>query len=125
MNGENTASMILMLLCMLGCAALFLWIGLRAKGSAVPANFWAHGPALKAEDCRDVAAYNAAYCKMWVKYSLWYFAAGAFAILGIWFLWAVWFALILCCGSLIPGFYMLFREYNGIAQQYLTRKVGL
>ena len=121
MTAEAIVSMVFMVLCTFGCGVLFLYIGIRAKRSAIPANFWAHGPSLKAEDCRDVTAYNHAFCKMWVKYSIWYFAAGAFAALEYWLPWAIWVSISLLFLSVLPGLVLLILEYKRTEKMYLLR----
>ena len=58
-----------------GCAALFLGIGIYAYRLKTPMWFWS-GTAVKAEDITNVPAYNKANGRMWMLYSLWYWASG-------------------------------------------------
>ena len=58
-----------------GCAALFVGIGIYAYRLKTPMWFWT-GVAVNAEDITDIPAYNKANGRMWMLYSLWYWASG-------------------------------------------------
>jgi hypothetical protein len=65
---------------MFGCAALFVGIGVYARRLEKPMWFWS-GSQVNPADISDVKAYNEENARMWIGYSLWYWAAG---VLWIW-----------------------------------------
>lgn len=110
-----------MFLILFACGCLFLFLGIGFKRSTAPTNFWANGKRLTQENVEDVAAYNAAHGTLWMKYSLWYFAAGVLALLGFWQKWAEYAALALLFLSVLPGMILLIRNYKRIEIEYVKK----
>ena len=69
------AGTIIWCLVVFGCAILFLSIGIYANNREKPMWFWS-GTVVDASTISDVKAYNKENAKMWIFFSLWFFAAG-------------------------------------------------
>ena len=95
------------------CAVLFLGLGIWSSRQRKPVSFYA-GIAVKPESIRDVRRYNRACGRMWLLYSVPWFAAGIGA------LWLgasmVVFALILLAA--VPGSIWLLVRFNRIQREY-------
>ena len=100
----------------LGCAALFVGIGIYAKKLQKPMWFWS-GSTVAPSAITDVAKYNAENARMWFGYSLWYWASG-FA-----WIWSHELALLLLMASCSVGIVFLVRAYHRIEKKY--KKTGL
>ena len=61
---------------MFGCAALFAGIGVYTRKLEKPMWFWS-GSTVDPDSITDVKSYNRENARMWILYSLWYWAAGA------------------------------------------------
>ena len=101
---------------MFGCAVLFVGIGVYASKLRKPMWFWS-GTAVDPASIVDVKRYNAENARMWICYSLWYWAAG---IAWIWSKTAALIVLILGCTA---GIGILVKTYLRIEKKY--RKSGL
>ena len=103
-------------LTMFGCALLFLGIGIYAKKIEKPMWFWT-GSEVDPDSITDVRRYNEENSRMWILYSLWYWAAG-FA-----WIFSKVIALIALVASCTVGIVMLVRTYLRIEKKY--KKTGL
>ena len=103
-------------LTMFGCALLFLGIGIYAKKIEKPMWFWT-GSEVDPDSITDVRRYNAENSRMWILYSLWYWAAG-FA-----WIFSKVIALIALTASCTVGIVLLVRTYLRIEKKY--KKAGL
>ena len=96
---------------MFACAALFFFIGAYAIKREKPMWFWS-GSEVDAAMITDVKAYNRENGRMWMLYSLWFWAAG--------FAWA-WGAavatVILVLGCTV-GIRILISTYLKIEKKY-------
>ncbi len=99
-----------------GCAAVFVGIGAYATKLQKPMWFWA-GTEVDAATITDVKQYNAENAKMWVMYSLWYWAAG---LAWIWSRPVALIALVLGC---TVGIAILIATFMKIEKKY--KKTGL
>ena len=59
----------------LGCAVLFVGIGMYAKKLETPMWFWS-GTNVDGAEISDVKAYNRENARMWNLYSLWFWVSG-------------------------------------------------
>ena len=101
---------------MFGCAALFTGIGMYAKRLEKPMWFWS-GTEVDPGSITDVKSYNAENARMWLAYSLWYWASGAARI------WSRTVALILLILSCTVGIACLVGKFHKIEKKY--KKSGL
>ena len=99
-----------------GCAALFVGIGIYAKNLQKPMWFWS-GSEVDPASLSDVRGYNAENARMWIGYSLWYWASGAAWI------WSKAAALILLILSCTVGIAFLVGRFHKIEKKY--KKTGL
>ena len=101
---------------MFGCALLFWLIGVYAAGLKKPMWFWS-GSSVDEASITDVKAYNEENARLWIGYSLWYWAAG---VLWIWNNGAGLAALIAGCSV---GIAILIGTFQRIEKKY--KKTGL
>lgn len=94
-----------------GCAALFVGIGAYAWKLEKPMWFWS-GSVVDPDSITDVKSYNRENARMWILYSLWYWAAG---IAWIWSHGAALIALTLGCSL---GIVILIATYLKIEKKY-------
>lgn len=102
---------IIWLIIMIPCSLLFTGIAVYAFRTKKPMWFWS-GTAVRAEELRDVKAYNRANGFMWLGYSLIYWAC---TVLGFWNMPAAGIVLTLGCVLATP---LLAAVYHGIYQKY-------
>ena len=69
------AGTIIWCITVVGCAFLFLGIGIYAEKREKPMWFWA-GSTVDEANITDVKAYNKENARMWEHYSMWFFASG-------------------------------------------------
>ena len=100
---------------MFACAALFVGIGVYARKRKEPMWFWS-GSTVLPEEITDVKAYNEANGKMWISYSLWYFASAIAEI------WSSGVALAILIASCTVGMVILVVTYNRIYKKYSTKR---
>jgi len=100
---------------MFGCALLFFFIGIYARKIEKPMWFWA-GTAVDPSAITDIKAYNRENAGMWMRYSLWYWAAG---LAWIWSTAAALITLILGCSV---GIGLLISTYLRIEKKH--KKTG-
>lgn len=67
-------NIIFVLTCLL-CGAIFLGMGVYARKSKTPMNFWS-GVSVPSESISDIPAYNRAMAKLWGGYSAVWFISG-------------------------------------------------
>ena len=103
-------------LTMFGCALLFLGIGIYAKKIEKPMWFWT-GAKVDPATITDVKQYNAENARMWILYSLWYWAAG------LAWIFSKATALIVLVAGCSVGIVILVRTYLKIEKKY--KKAGL
>lgn len=120
MDREAIAGMVVILVCSWGCGALFYGIGIWAAKKKTPMHFWA-GTGLDPKCITDIAAYNRENSRMWKNYSIPYWIAGVFGILGVWHVWfsALCGAVILIAGT--AGIAWLIISYKRIEKKYLIK----
>lgn len=94
-----------------GCAALFLGIGIYAGKREKPMWFWS-GTTVEPDTISDIPAYNKAYRKMWIIYSI------PFWVTGISYLWYPMQSAILMVVSSTLGVGWLIWYYHGIEKKY-------
>ena len=98
-----------------GCAVLFVGIGVYAKRLDTPMWFWS-GAKVDPGAITDVLQYNAENARMWILYSLWFWASG------IAWIWRKGVALtILILGS-TAGIALLIYGYLRIEKKYKVKK---
>ena len=97
------------------CAVLFLSIGIYSYKLKKPMWFWS-GSTVLPEEITDVKAYNEANGKMWITYSLWYFASAIAEI------WSSGVALALLIASCTVGMVILVVTYDRIYKKYSTKR---
>ena len=114
MSGEEIFGLIVLLGCCVGCGAMFYGIGLWAERSKKPFGFWTFKEVMP-DSIFDVAAYNLENGRMWKRYSLLYFLAGAFGVISIWICAVI---LIVSCTA---GFWWLIRGYRRIYRKYSVK----
>lgn len=101
---------------MFACALLFVGIGVYARKRKKPMWFWA-GSEVDAATIADVSAYNRENARMWLWYSLWYWASGF-----VW-IWNHTLALIVLMLGCSAGIVILVRTFLKIEKKY--KKSGL
>ncbi len=116
----NTGNAIL-LACCWGSALLFDGIGLWAFRSKAPMNFWA-GTRMDPTALTDVHAYNQAYGRLWLGYSLWLWAAGLAGLLGRWWHAAATICVVLIVLACLPGLPLLIVRYRKIEKRYRKKE---
>lgn len=116
----NTGNAIL-LVCCWGSALLFDGIGLWAFRSKAPMNFWA-GTRMDPTALTDVHAYNQAYGRLWLGYSLWLWAAGLAGLLGRWWHAAATICVVLIVLACLPGLPLLIVRYRKIEKRYRKKE---
>ena len=99
-----------------GCAVLFAGIGVYAGKLKKPMWFWS-GSQVDPRTITDVKAYNGANARMWILYSLWYWASG------LAWIWSKPLALVLLMLSCTVGVGILIATYHKIEKKY--KKTGL
>lgn len=104
-------NLIIWLIIMIPCSALFTGLGIYAWKREKPMWFWA-GSTVKEEEIRDIPAYNRANGIMWIVFSAIMWAS---AILAIFSMEAAGIVLIAGCVLCIPG---LPLTYNRIYKKY-------
>ena len=97
-----------------GCAFLFLGIGIYASRREKPMWFYS-GTTVDASKISDVKAYNRENARMWVLYSLWYFASGAV------YFWKAWMAVALLVLACTLGMGILAVTYHKIEKKYKVK----
>ena len=105
-----------MIICCLGCAALFYGIGIWADKSEKPVHFWS-GSKVDPATIADVDSYNHDNAVMWKVYSVAYWIAGVLAFFDHCMIYAT-VLLILAC---FPGMFFLVRQYMRIEKRYKKR----
>ena len=98
------------------CAGLFTGIGVYAKKLETPMWFWS-GSEVDPASITDIKGYNAANSRMWLMYSLWFWAAG-FA-----WIWSSIVAVSLLVLGCSLGIVLLVGTYHKIEKKY--KKTGL
>ena len=99
----------------LACGVLFLGLGIWSSKQRKPVSFYA-GMTVKPESIRDVQGYNRACGRMWIWYSMPWFAAGV-AALQLGASMAV-FCLILIAA--VPCSIWLLVRFNRVQREYST-----
>ena len=117
MSGEDILGVFIMFACGWGCGALFYGIGVWADRRKDPMHFWA-GTEILPEKIRDIPAYNHENAKMWKNYSLWFWIAGVFGVIGVWNDIAAVLCLVLLVLSCTLGLLLLIRRYRKIWNQF-------
>ena len=111
----------ILLACCWGSALLFDGIGLWAFRSKAPMNFWA-GTRMDPTALTDVHAYNQAYGRLWLGYSLWLWAAGLAGLLGRWWHAAATICVVLIVLACLPGLPLLIVRYRKIEKRYRKKE---
>ena len=106
--------MVIWLVVVSGCAALFTGIGVYAYLAKKPMHFWS-GSTVSEKEIADIRAYNRANGHMWTGYSLLFWIAD---ILGIWQIEA---AAILLAVSSTVGIIPLVLIYKRIYKKYAAK----
>ena len=120
MNPEQIFSMIILSACCGGCGAVCLYIGNHAKNSKKPVSLWANGNPIDPKAVSDIPAYNAAFGKLFRRYSIPYFLIAVIGIIGIRSDWGSWAVLILLFFWAFPGTLWLISEYRKIEKTYVS-----
>ena len=105
------AADIIWYLTIFGCAALFTGIGVYAWKLEKPMWFWS-GTTVNPDTITDVKSYNRENARMWIVYSLWYWAGG---IAWIWSHTVALTALVLSCTL---GMMILVGTFRKIEKKY-------
>lgn len=121
MSGGQILGLVMTLLCSGGSGLLFLCIGLHAKRRNTPMHFWA-GEALDPGTVRDIPAYNAACGEMWTRFSLPFFGACGFGLLGTWnqWTWAYLAELGFLALACTYGLWRLVKTYRTIERKFIS-----
>lgn len=120
MPGGQVLGLVMTLICSGGSGLLFFSIGLYAKKRKTPMHFWA-GEELDPDTILNIPAYNDACAAMWMRFSVPFFAACGFGILGAWKQWA-WPCivelglLVLTCTC---GIWWLIKTYRAIEKKFM------
>ena len=105
-------AMIIWLMIMVPCSALFTGIGIVAWRRKQPMWFWS-GSTVKEEEISDIRAYNRANGIMWIAFSLLFWVS---TVVGIWNMKAAGiFMLIACavgCPLLIAAYGKIYKKYK-------------
>ena len=105
------AGLIIWCITVFGCAILFVSMGIYAQRREEPMWFWA-GSSVDKSTISDVKAYNMENGRMWIVYSLWYFASGAIYF----FIPMISVAILFLACTL--GIGILVATYNKIEKKY-------
>ncbi len=108
--------MIIMVVCCIGCAVLFVGIGCWAERSKKPVHFWS-GTSVEPDKVRDIRGYNHACAVMWWVYSIPYWLAGIASLLPPL---EIISALLLVAAS-VPGSFVLIWWYLRIEKRYICK----
>ncbi len=112
---NNMREIAVWLLCCWGCGALFDIIAMFAAKKKTPIHFWS-GTKVEVKEVTNVTDYNKANAKMWLVYSLPYWAAG---FLGLFHVTAGGVLIGLAC---IPGLIFLILYYKQkIEKRYFVK----
>ena len=98
----------------LGCALLFLGMGVYAAKREKPMWFWA-GSSVDESKITDTKAYNKENARMWILYSLWYFASG------IIYFWNEIIAIVLLVLACTVGIGILVATFTKIEKKYKVK----
>lgn len=105
------AGKIILLICMWICAGIFLGLSLYSRKKQEPMWFWS-GEQVPRESVTDAASYNKEHSRMYLLYSLPWWAAG---LLGLFHpLFAAGIA-VLCCTA---GLWWIIRAHKNIEKRY-------
>jgi hypothetical protein len=100
---------VIMVVCCIICAAIFITIGVWALKKDTPMHFWG-GSTVPPEAIRDIPAYNRANGIMWILYGVLY--AGA-AVLSLFSVDAAGIAIAVFCLAGLPALILIYRRiYN-------------
>lgn len=102
---------IIYLVCVWGCAALFFLLGIYAAHRRKPMWFWS-GSKVYAGEISDVPAYNRANGRMWKLYSLPFWLAGGL------YLWSIMASCIVLVAASTLGIGWLIWTYRRIERRY-------
>ena len=108
------AGLIIWCITVFGCALLFLGIGVYAAKREKPMHFWA-GSTVDESKITDVKAYNKENARMWMIYSLWYFASG------IIYFWNEIISVVLLVLACTVGIGILVATFTKIEKKYKVK----
>ena len=115
--------MIIFLVTIWGCAALFTGIGVYSLRKKTPMHFWS-GSAVDPKTISNVPAYNRANGKMWKQFSVPFWMCGVLAIGSLWADWcSLAYTILIFAGSVIGGIWLVGR-YNRICKKYAVTKAN-
>lgn len=109
---------IIMIVCSLGCALVFLLMGIHMGKMDTPANFWS-GTTVSAAAVSDIPAYNKAMKRMWCIYSI------PFWLSGILYLISPGISVTILMLSSTVGIGWLLYEDHVIEKKYVDHTVPL
>lgn len=107
---------IIWLLAVWGCAALFTFIGVYAGRRQKPMHFWS-GTTVDPVTVRDIPGYNRAYRRMWLVYSLVYWFSGIIYVFH-----PMVAAAMLIMGATLGLFLMIWYYKQRIEKKYVVKK---
>ena len=118
MTGEAIVGTVIMVVCCMGCGAVFFGIGVWANRRKTPMHFWA-GTELDPKTVSDIPAYNHENAVMWKLYSIPYWLAGVLSLYQA--QWCAIAALILMILACFPGLLIMIRHYRKLEAKYIFR----
>ena len=120
MDNEALVGAIIMCVVCCGCGALFFGIGIWANRLEKPMHFWS-GSAIDPKTVSDIPEYNRKNAVMWKWYSLPYWLAGIFGVLGCKHEWCTYVALACLLLAAIPGLGILIACYKRIEKEHIVK----
>ena len=114
MNIDTIIGMIIITACSFLCAAIFYGIGIWASKREDPMHFYS-GTTVDPKTVSDIPAYNLENSKMWMIYSVPFWASGvvSFFHMGA--------AAVIVTVACFPGFLWLIFRYKRICKKYIIR----
>ena len=121
MPSQSFAGPLIMMIVCCGCGALFFGIGIWAARTEKPMHFWA-GSTIDPKTVVDIPEYNRKNALMWKWYSVPYWLAVIFGLLGMFREWCTYVSLALLLAACIPGLGILIGCYQRIEKQHMKKK---
>ena len=114
MDGEKIGGIVIMVFCCVLCGSIFSGMSVWAKKRKDPMHFYS-GTTVDPKTVSDIPAYNLENSKMWMIYSVPFWASGvvSFFHMGA--------AAVIVTVACFPGFLWLVFRYKRISQKYIIR----
>ena len=114
MDGEKIGGIVIMVFCCVLCGSIFSGMSVWAKKRKDPMHFYS-GTTVDPKTVSDIPAYNKENSKMWMIYSVPFWASGvvSFFHMGA--------AAVIVTVACFPGFLWLIFRYKRICKKYIIR----